>query len=320
MQIGWDGDQQAHRCSDYRDFVILPAVFLLWLGQAAVTQPRGPEAMDKFEEERVWCGFCISATLGQASIQDLLLFFAFTCAHPTLKYDKQTIWLDVGKLMLPPFLQMCGSWLDSWAYHLSQQKATELPLLMSKGSRVGRALDPVNRMIMLYRLRKEKVVRRRVSLSHEGLVPLAGVWSRYESCLDVGLHIKALKQEFADHPPQISICWDPSSYGGKSTNVSVFWSNHLNKGGFCLNQQVARVMQADVDEDVLKAAKDNKLSRVDGYQELRCFASALLNSTGLRLENFKVPHGLCLLPVEKGQVRVQGKDCIPCPLRSRNLS
>jgi len=185
VQIGWDGDQQAHRCSDYGDFVILPAVFLLWLGQAAVTQPRGPEAMDKFEEERVWCGFCISTTLGQASIQDLLLLFAFTCAHPTLKYDKQTIWLDVGKLMLPPFLQMCGSWLDSWAYHLSQQKATELPLLMSKGSRVGRALGPVNRMIMLHRLRKEKVVRRRVSLSHEGLVPLAGVWSRYESCLDV---------------------------------------------------------------------------------------------------------------------------------------
>ena len=258
--------------------------------------------------KQTWCGYCISTTLDQASIQDILLFLSFICAHKTLSHDKQNLWIAVGSLMLPLMLQLCGNWLDSLAFNLSQQRATELPLLKTKMNRVSRALDPVNRMVLLYKLRKEKVMRRRVSLSHEGLVPLEAVWSRHEACLDVALHIKALQSEFDGHPPQISICWDPTSYGGKSTNVSVFWSNHLSKGGFCLNQQVAKVMQSDVGDDIPKAAKDNKISRVEGYSELRGFASALWHTTGMSLEDFQVPEGLCLWPLSKGQVRLKGTD------------
>ena len=256
----------------------------------------------------IWNGYCISTSLEMASINDILLFLAFLCAHQTLVYNQQNIWVAVGKVMLPLVLHMCGHWVDRLAVRLSQDTIKELPILRNKANRASRALDPVNRMLLLYKLRREKVHRRRVGKTHDGLVPLEGVWARHEACLDVVLHSHALKVAFANHPPQLSISWDPSSYGGKSTNVAVFFSCHLNKGGFLLNQQVARLMHSDVEEEIIKAAKNNKLNRVEGYNELRGFASALYNSTGMSLTDFSIPQGLILRAVGQNEVRVKGRD------------
>ena len=90
--------------------------------------------------------------------------------------------------------------------------------------------------------------------------------------------------------------------------LQCFFSCHLNKGGFLLNQQVARLMHSDVEEEIIKAAKNNKLNRVEGYNELRGFASALYNSTGMALTDFNIPQGLILRAVGQDEVRVKGRD------------
>eukprot|EP00438_Fugacium_kawagutii_P028052 Skav235470 [mRNA] locus=scaffold1269:62205:66386:- [translate_table: standard] len=257
----------------------------------------------------IWHGRCISTTPDQASLEDIFFFLAFISSHPKLKEDGQVAWLVIGKVLLPPLIQLAGSWLDAWAFHLSKQTLKELPLLKSKFGNAAKQLDPVNRMLVLYRIRREKVHRRRVALSHEGLVPLQSTWARLEHTLDTVQHLKALQLAFSDHPHQLNCCWDPASYsGGKSTFVGVFYSQHLGKGGYLMNQQVAKLMQSEVSEFVLDQSKKSKLARVEGYNELRGLCSSLWHSTGFKLEDFKVPEGFVLRPIRPGELRVQGKD------------
>lgn len=259
--------------------------------------------------KKVWNGRCISSSLDQASIEDIWFFLAFIACHPKMKEDGQVAWLVIGKVLLPPFIQLVGTWLDGWAFQLSQLELKELPLLKSRYGNAAKQLDPVNRMLILFKIRREKVHRRRVGLSHEGLVPLQGPWSRFEHSLDTVQHWEALQSAFSDHPQQLSCCWDPASYsGGRSTFVGVFFSPHLGKGGYMMNQQVAKLMQSEVSEVILEQSRTSKLARVEGFNELRGLCSALLHSTGLKLEGFQVPPGFTLRPVKPGEVRVKGKD------------
>ena len=269
-----------------------------------------PSAQRLWEKLRrsTWCGFCISTSLQQASLEDIWFFLAFICAHRTFKVEGQVVWLVVGKVMLPTMIQLCGSWLDSLALTRSQYSLKELPMLKSRLGNATRILDPVNRMLMLFRVRREKVHRRRVGMSHESLVPLQQKWMRHEDMIDVILHCKMLQETFNNHPKQISITWDPGNYGGKSTNVICFFSNHLSKGGFLLNQQVAKLMQSDVDDELVKLAKNSRLSRLDGYNELRSMASSLFQSCGFSLSDFQVPAGLLVMPLKEFEVRVKGRD------------
>ena len=258
---------------------------------------------------RLWNGQCISTDLGQASMDDLWFFLAYLQAHQTLRVEGRWMWPYVVKPLLPPLLQLAGQWLDAWAWHLSQEVLQELPIMKTKCGKAQRALDPVNRMVLLFKLRREKIHRRRVGLSHEGILPLQGFWARYEDVLDVVLHIKALQTFFEGHPPQLSVSWDPGTYGGKSTNVTTFFSCHFKQGGYLLNQQVAKLMKSEVEDSIIKDKhQGSKLTRVEGYNELRGLCSAIFHSTGLPLEDFQKPMALLVRPLKQDELRVKGQD------------
>jgi len=70
-------------------------------------------------------------------------------------------------------------------------------------------------------------------------------------------------------------------------------------------------MHSDVEEEIIQAAKNNKLNRVEGYNELRGLASALYNSTGIALTDFFIPQGLILRAVQQNEVRIKGRDGKP---------
>ena len=257
---------------------------------------------------KLWLGQCIVTSLDSASLSDILLFLAYSLAHTKETEKGQAHWLVIGRLVLPPLINAVGGFLDSYAVHLSQKRLEALPALQNRHGRARRGLDPVNRMVFLFKLRREKVHRRRVGKTHEGLIPLDSVWCRREALVDALEHQRLLSATAQGHPHQIVVCWDPSTYGGKNTSVACFWSNHLLRGGYLMNQQIHTMMVSDVSDSLIKQALGRKLTRIEGYNEMRALFAALDKSLGWSAECFLKPDDLLLRPLAADEVRVKGAD------------
>ena len=165
--------------------------------------------------------------------------------------------------------------------------------------------DPVNRMILMYRLRKEKMRRRQIARTHEGLSLSTVRFMQYESYLDCLLHCKTV-QHVLSQERQLCIAWDPSSYGGKEILVGAVYSRRLDKAGL-LNQEMRPVMLGDIDDSLLPLARQSKLKRVTGYNELRAL-SASLRTLGSSFLDFKIPDGLIARPLAANEFRLKGPD------------
>lgn len=66
----------------------------------------------------------------------------------------------------------------------SQKELTVLPTLKSKAGAARKGADPINRMILLYRLRRERLHRRSIARTHEDLSLQNTRLVQYESYLD----------------------------------------------------------------------------------------------------------------------------------------
>lgn len=198
--------------------------------------------------------------------------------------------------------------MDKYAGKLAQEAMQHLPLLRNKLGHVHRGLDPVNRMWLLQKIKREKVHRRRVQLSHDGLVPLDSAWARQEAYLDCVLHCRSLQQAVAKQHVQLSISFDPGQYGGKDINAAVAYSPRINKACYMLNQTMGKVMLSDIADDLVKSAQSRRLTRLEGYNELRTLAACLDHSVGIKLEQFSVPSGLIARPLKPQEVRVKSKE------------
>ena len=252
-----------------------------------------------------WLGRCVSTTLQQPSLSDLGFFLAYTMAHPSLMIRGQQILPAIGLLLLQPFLEMCGGWVDQWAATLANKEAEQLPVLRNKVGNALKGMDVVNRMLMLRAVQREKLHRRRTMLTHPELLPLDSVWLRREAYLDVVLHARALANCMAHEPLQISVSWDPGSYGGKSVCAAVAYMPTMDVAAYLLSQTVAKVAVTDVDAELIQRAKQRKLTRVDGYAELRGLAAALQHSLNISLTDFEVPKGLLWKCLGVDEVRLK---------------
>lgn len=88
------------------------------------------------------------------------------------------------------------------------------------------------------------------------------------------------------------------------------YSARLNLAAYLLNQQITRLMMSEVHESLLPQAKQRKLTRVEGYNEMKGFSHAL-SSIGLSLLDFAVPAGLVLRPLDSNELLVKGPDGTP---------
>ncbi|CAK9040471.1 Uncharacterized protein SCF082_LOCUS29971 [Durusdinium trenchii] len=257
-----------------------------------------------------WMGHCIITPIDAASLGDVLYFLTWAYCHPRMSRIRGcNLHHDLVLQTLPRLINTCGRCLDLVAANLANQELRALPALQGKNGQARRQADPVNKVILLYRLRNERLNRRRVAATHEELGSASSSLIKYESYVDCLLHSQALRQDFeqiwqdAPEKKQVQISWDPSSYGGKEVLVSTLYSPWAEKGAFLMNQQLTHVMLSEVSEELLPLARQSKLKRIEGFKELRG-VSAALNGVGLSLMDFAVPEGLVLRPLKKGEYRI----------------
>ena len=67
----------------------------------------------------------------------------------------------------------------------------------------------------------------------------------------------------------MSISWDPGTYTGREISASVVFYPFANKAAYLLNQTCAKLMLSDLDNSLIKDAKQSKLVRIEGYNEMR---------------------------------------------------
>ena len=204
--------------------------------------------------QTTWLGRCIITPVADASLEDVLHFLLWICCHPKARLRGQNLMACIGKVTLPRFLVKIGSWLSLLAVKLTKQELDTLPILQTKTGYARKQADPVNRMILLYRLRSERLHRRRVADTHRDVGAAAGRMVRYESYINCMLHHQCLKDTFQDES-QICVCWDPSSYTGKEVLVAAVYSSRLDKAAWLLNQELPAVMMGDLDDALLPLAR-----------------------------------------------------------------
>ena len=255
---------------------------------------------------KTWRGRCITTPVSAASLEDILHFLLWIVCNPKTMAAGQSLYKCIAALCLPRILQKLGAVFDSWAQKLCRKELNALPILKNKAGRARRQADPVNRMILLYRLRRERLNRLRVAETHEELGNAAFNMTKHEAYVDCMLHQQSLAATF-NNQKQIAVCWDPSSYTGKEVLVAAVYSSSLDQAGWLMNQELHPMTVKDLHDDLLPFAKKSKLTRITGYNELRGL-SAALRSIGMTILDFAVPHGLIARPLTQTELRIEGPD------------
>eukprot|EP00438_Fugacium_kawagutii_P030972 Skav203548 [mRNA] locus=scaffold3576:25249:29754:+ [translate_table: standard] len=272
---------------------------------ALLDQCPGAAALWQKLTTRIWMNKCIVSGAQHASFADLLFFLAYIYCHPKLKLLGQNLWESFGKNLLGEAVCRTGDALTSLALSLCDQALVSLPALKSKAGFVRKLADPVNRVLLLLKLKKEKLNRRRIAGTHKDL----GGGDRvmvYENYMDCLLHMTALQKEFSDCN-QVSICWDPSTYGGKEMLMSIAYDPDLDRAAYLMVQQMTQTMLSELHPALLPSAKGRKLVRLEGFKEMKGLSSAL-ESIGLTLADFQVPNGLLWRPLAENEYRLAGPD------------
>ena len=252
----------------------------------------------------LWLGRCITTELCQASLCDIIFFVAWVISHPgSRKVLGQKLYVDIGLQAVPLLFSACGQWLDRLARIKSAELLRTLPILKTKQGSLRKKIDPVNRMLLLFKLRKDKLHRQQIARTHGETVSPDTVWARRESLLDCVLHQRELLQAMQGHPKQVALSWDPSNYGGKEVMVIMGYSSRLQQGFYCLNQLMAKMRLSDVRDSLIKSARQKQLDRVEGYNEIRALGRGL-ESINMHWSDFKIPPGFHLRALQGHELRI----------------
>ena len=255
---------------------------------------------------RCWLNRCIASSIDNASFLDVWLFLTYIWCHPTLKKAGQTIYQVFGKVFLAELLHRTAKGLDEIATTKSKEALRQLPILRTKAGNARKAADPVNRLLLLFKLRHEKLHRKRVASTHDELGGSSNRMILFENYVDCMLHMQALQQRFSD-VTQVSVTWDPSTYGGKETFIGIVYSPFKDAAAYLMSQQLSQIRISELGLSLLPLVQKRKLKRVEGFKEIKGLHCAL-EGIGLSLSHFKVPPGLCCRPLKASELRVKGQD------------
>lgn len=132
-------------------------------------------------QRKTWMDFCICSSPESATTQDIFFFICYMSAHPSLKVLGKNMLNTFGKVVGAQMFTRAGSWLLGYAKHLRTLTMEALPTSRSRAGSLRRALDPVNRMLLLAKLKNEKLHRARVARTHDELAPQHLRLIRYEA-------------------------------------------------------------------------------------------------------------------------------------------
>ena len=254
-------------------------------------------------EESAWKGHQLGSHWGNAKIEDLAVFMLHLATNPKLKAGGQTLWESLGKGVLPNLMIYVAAGLGAYAVSLTYMPLQELPVLKSKRGFTRKSSDQVNKLLVLDRVKNERLHRWRVARTHANLISEHCKLMKQEAYLTTVLHERACSGAFQG-VTQISVVWDPSSYGGMETFVGMIYSVDLDLAAYMLVQPLRRLLVGDLSQELKADGKKGRLTRVEGYVELRALSNSM-KSMGLTLPDFNVPLGLHLEPLKPNEIRAQ---------------
>ena len=252
-----------------------------------------------------WMGRCITTAIENASLSDIWLFSVYVWCHQKVKVGGRLIWNSFVSMLLPELIVAGAKCLVALAMELSQESLKSLPILKTKLGNIRKVCDPVNRLLLLRRLKGKKQRRSDIASTHPDLGGNTFSMIRYENYCDCLLHMKMLEKDFWK-PQQVCVSWDPATYGGKELFIGVAYAHGWKRACYLLAQEMSPTMVSELRPDMYELAAKRKLARLDGFRELKGLNCAL-QSIGLSLKSFYVPEGLWCYPLEKHQHRLRGQ-------------
>ena len=234
-----------------------------------------------------WCGHKITSSLENVTLFDFVLFLMYAKSHQ--QGIASEIWRDIGCFLWPMVLFMLGDALEECSKVLQAKDAEPAPLLKTKTGGTKR-VPFINKLLLLRKLKKNKVHRRLVMSSHSDLVPSNTQLVRNEALLETAEYLKLLDATFSNCS-WVQVSWDPSTYAGDEVLVATVFSAQCGVAGYLPIQFLHPVAASELEEELRVLAGKKTLTRVAGYAELRALSHAL---AGIKksLGDFKLPDNL----------------------------
>ena len=249
--------------------------------------------------EKGYCNLKITSAFAFPTLWDFLIFITWAKCNPGTK----KVWFNFGQLIWPKLIWAIGTVLDKFAFFNSQKALEELPLLKTKKGK--RKLVPwINKLILLRKMKRVKNHRKNAATSHDDLVPSNSQIVKAEEILVASLYARKLREAYQDcfH---FCIHWDPSNYDVE-TMVSILYSHQIGVDGLASYlpiQNMRPVQKTEVDPEILALSSMNRLTRVQGFNEIRAVSHSL-KAVGMPLEKFAIAKEVLWKSLEGHEERI----------------
>ena len=243
-----------------------------------------------------FCGYKLASTLEHCSIWDLLVFLLWSKVNPTTK----KVWQNVGSLLWPKIILITGQILEKAGMQSIGKQLEAVPLMRTKAG--GHKRTPwVNKWVLLQKVKKNRRHRKEVMRSHADIVPAGADLVTQEQVIEVGVYLKKAQQAFKN-ARHLAISWDPSTYD-QETLVSCLYSNQTKLHCYPPIQNIRPLVSAELEEELKELAAVNRLTRIEGFNELRALSHTLA-SIGCPLDKFFLPESILWKPLTTHERRV----------------
>ena len=122
-----------------------------------------------------------------------------------------------------------------------------------------------------------------------------------EQFLEASLYLAKARDAFKQCK-HFALSWDPSNYDTE-TLVSMLYSWQNDTACYCPNQNLTPVLSEEVDEEIRKLSAMHKITRIEGFNELRAVSHSL-KWFSKPLEEFKIPSTILWKPMTGNQKRI----------------
>ena len=251
--------------------------------------------------ENAFCSYKIASSSSCPTLWDFLVLLLWAKANPATK----KIWQNFGQLVWPQALWVCGRALDAVAVEKSRKPIEQLPLLQTAKGK-SRRVPWVNKLILLQKMRQIKAHRRNTMESHQDLVPKNAHMVAAEQFICASLYAKKVQQAY-EEAFHFTVAWDPSGYDVE-TLVSIIHSTQAGQtpdglAAYLPIQNLKPVLKQEVCEEIRALSASNKLTRIQGYAEIRALSHSL-KAVGKPLSTFFLGEDVHWRPLHDFEKRV----------------
>ena len=238
----------------------------------------------------------IRSSMDAPTLWDLVLFL-LVCK---IYQSKSNVWKCLGQFLWPKVIWLCGVLIDKLALEKAALGVQQLPLVKTVKGRV-RKPPWMNKLVLLQKMRTMKHHRHMGMRTHSDLVSGSDALVKSENLLATGLYAKC-KEAFKGIC-HLTIHWDPASYDC-STLVAIAYSNQKNIACYPPIQNITPLLKREIDLELQQLSGANKLTRIDGYTELRALSNCI-RGLGVPLEFFVLDSSIICRPLGPSEVRLE---------------